>query len=141
LSASARVMKDRDLSPPATRQRTSNASRPGLRRIAKTRTSNTFIDDLLELQVRASGDHQTNGRAVRACRPAGPVPGPWKELAPSEGSAWCSFWHELRAGPGAPGALVPGDRAAKAELARQPGKGRRSLQRRRTPLDSTGHAA
>jgi len=33
-------MKDLELSQPATRQRTSNTLRPGLRRIAKTRTSN-----------------------------------------------------------------------------------------------------
>ena len=33
-------MNDLDLSRPATRQRTSNAFRPGLRPIAKTRTSN-----------------------------------------------------------------------------------------------------
>jgi hypothetical protein len=33
-------MNDRDLPRPATRQRTSNAFRPGLRRIANTRTSN-----------------------------------------------------------------------------------------------------
>jgi hypothetical protein len=35
-------MNDLDLSRPATRQRTSNAVLPGLRRIAKTRTSNEF---------------------------------------------------------------------------------------------------
>lgn len=51
---------------PATRQRTSNASLPGLRPIANTRTSNTSISDLLELCVTASGDI---GRAVPRRRP------------------------------------------------------------------------
>jgi len=36
-------MKDLDLSQPATRQRTSNTLRPGLRRIAKIRTSNELM--------------------------------------------------------------------------------------------------
>jgi hypothetical protein len=37
-------MNDRDLSRPATRHRTSNAARPGLRRIANTRTSNELTE-------------------------------------------------------------------------------------------------
>src|SRR6266516_69324 len=42
-------MKDRDLSPPATRQRTSNTRRPGLRRVANTRTSNELTESLLSV--------------------------------------------------------------------------------------------
>src|SRR6266851_6990007 len=61
-------MNDLDLSRPATRQRTSNAARPGLRRIANTRTSNEPTVNPLQVTgtSRSQPHHKKNIPAPRA---------------------------------------------------------------------------
>ena len=63
-------MNDLDLSRPATRQRTSNASRPGLRRIANTRTSNELTANPLQVTgtSRSQSRHRKNSQ-LRAVIP------------------------------------------------------------------------
>jgi len=56
-------MNDLDLSRPATRQRTSNVFRPGLRRIAKTRTSNE-LTGIPPLEVTGTSRSQALARIL-----------------------------------------------------------------------------
>jgi len=56
-------MNDRDLSQPATRQRTSNAFRPALRRTANTRTSNE-LTAILPLEMTGTPPSQPHHKTT-----------------------------------------------------------------------------
>ena len=77
-------MNDRDLSRPATRQRTSNAFRPGLRRIAKIRTSNelTAIPPLEMTGTSRSQSHHKKNIPVSHATAFTPRPRPARQLIP-----------------------------------------------------------
>jgi hypothetical protein len=77
------VVKDRDLSRSATRRRTSNAFRPGRRRIAKTRTLNELMNIPLELPKRLAVPSRSQERSHQVGDPrCFPVPAEGQLVVP-----------------------------------------------------------